>query len=72
MALEELLAQHDDDGKERAKYYISRKLVGYDLNYTPMEKICLVVVFSTQKLCHYILDHTVRLISKIDPIKYML
>ena len=71
-ALGALLAQLDDTGKERAIYYISRTLVGYELNYTPMEKACLAVVFSTQKLRHYMLSHTVQLISKIDPLKYML
>ena len=66
------LAQHDDNDRERAIYYISRTLVGYELNYTPMEKAFLAVVFSTQKLCHYMLSHTIQLVSKIDPLKYML
>ena len=37
-----------------------------------MEKSCLAVVFSTQKLRHYMLSHTIQLASKIDPLKYML
>ena len=72
MALGALLAQLDDVGKERAIYYISQTLVGYELNYTPIEKACLALVFATQKLQHYMLSHTVQLISKIDPLKYML
>lgn len=32
-----LLAQHDDQGKERVIYYISRTLIGYEINYTPIE-----------------------------------
>ena len=72
IALGALLAQHDDQGRERAIYYISKTLVSYELNYTPMEKACLAVVFSTQKLHHYMLGHTVHLISKIDPLKYIL
>ena len=71
-ALGALLAQLDDARKERVIYYISHTLVGYELNYTPMEKACLAVVFSTQKLRHYMLSHAVQLISKIDPLKYML
>ena len=59
-----LLAKLDDAGKERAIYYISRTLVGYELNYTPMEKTYLAMVFSTQILCHYMLSHTVQLILK--------
>jgi hypothetical protein len=37
-----------------------------------MEKSCLVVFFFTLKLFHYMLSHTMQLISKIDPSKYML
>ena len=37
-----------------------------------MENACLAVVFSTQKLRTYMLVHIVHLISKIDPLKYML
>lgn len=46
--------------------------MGYELNYTPIEKAFLAIVFSTQKLCHYTLSHTMQVISKIDPLKYML
>lgn len=67
-----LLAQQDDMGKEWAIYYISHTLVSYELNCTSIEKACLVVVFSSQKLRHYMLAHTTRLIDKIDPLKYLL
>ena len=45
-----LLAQSDETGKERAIYYISRTLVAYEINYTSIEKECLDVVFTSQKL----------------------
>ncbi|GLJ43443.1 hypothetical protein SUGI_0903010 [Cryptomeria japonica] len=45
-----LLAQQIAEGKEKAVYYISRTLVGYELNYTPIERACLAVVFASQKL----------------------
>lgn len=41
-----LLAQHDETWKERSIYYINKTLVGYELNYTSIEKACLEVVFS--------------------------
>ena len=53
-----LLAQQDESGKERAIYYISHTLVQYELNYTSIEKACLVVVFASQKLRHYMLAYT--------------
>ena len=49
-SLGELLAQSDEMGKERAIYYISQTLVAYEINYTSIEKACLVVVFTSQKL----------------------
>lgn len=70
--LRALLAQHDNNDREKAIYHISHTLVGYELNYTPMEKSFLIVVISTQKLCHYILGHIAHIISKIDPLKYMI
>ncbi|GLJ30928.1 hypothetical protein SUGI_0616090 [Cryptomeria japonica] len=41
IALGVLLAQQDENGKERAIYYISRTLVGYELNYSTIERACL-------------------------------
>jgi hypothetical protein len=32
-----LLAQNDEQGREQAIYYISRTLVGYELNYSLIE-----------------------------------
>ncbi|XP_059070614.1 uncharacterized protein LOC131860248 [Cryptomeria japonica] len=49
---------------------MSRNLVGYELNYTTVEKKCLAVVFATQMLRHYMLAYLVKLIAKIDPLKY--
>lgn len=67
-----LLAQENDQGKDMVIYYISRTLVNYELNYSFIEKACLAIVFASQKLHHYILTHKVKLISKIDPLKYLL
>lgn len=72
VSLGSLLIQYDTEGKEREIYYISRTLVGYELNYTVVEKTCLAVVFVTQELRHYMLTHFVKLIAKINPLKYFL
>ncbi|KAG9449457.1 hypothetical protein H6P81_009422 [Aristolochia fimbriata] len=45
-----LLAQCDEDNKERSLYYLSRTLVGAEINYTPIEKTCLALIFAVQKL----------------------
>ncbi|KAG9450316.1 hypothetical protein H6P81_010281 [Aristolochia fimbriata] len=67
-----LLAQCDEDNKERSLYYLSRTLVGVELNYTPSEKTCLALVFAVQKLLHYLLAHSTKLISRADPLKYIM
>ena len=67
-----LCAQKNEEGKEVALYYLSRTLVGAELKYSPMEKICLSLVFAVQKLKHYMQAYTVHVVSKADPIKYIL
>jgi len=69
-AMGAMLAQTVDN-EERAIYYISKKFQGYELNYTPLEKSCLALVWATKKLRHYMLTHPVEVYSKMDPIKYL-
>ena len=72
VSLGALLVQLDDNGNEQAIYYLSRTLVGYELNYTAIERVSLAVVFCIQNLDHYMLNHTTYLIVEIDPLKYFL
>src|SRR5664279_4535365 len=67
-----LLAQENEEGKENALYYLSRMLVGAEHAYSPIEKHCLALVFAIKKLRHYMLSHRVTLISKVDPLKYLM
>jgi len=67
-----MLAQCNDEGKENAIYYINRTMVGAEVNYSSMEKICLALVFVVQKLRHYLLSHQITVISKANPLRYIL
>jgi hypothetical protein len=67
-----LLAQHNDEGKEVACYYLSRTLVGAEINYSGIEKLCLALIFALKKLRHYMLSHEVQLVARADPVKYVL
>ncbi|XP_077252490.1 uncharacterized protein LOC143891871 [Tasmannia lanceolata] len=67
-----MLAQQDPESKrERAIYYISKKMLEYEQKYTILEKTCLALVWATQKLRHYLLSNRVLLLSRMDPLKYL-
>lgn len=44
-----LLAQENEKGNQNAVYYLSRTLVGAELNYSPIEQTCLALIFAVQK-----------------------
>jgi hypothetical protein len=67
-----LLAQENENGKENALYYLSRVLVGAEHAYSPIEKHCLALVFAVKKLRRYMIAHRVTLISKVNPLKYLM
>ncbi|XP_019223850.1 PREDICTED: uncharacterized protein LOC109205591 [Nicotiana attenuata] len=67
-----LLAQKNEEGKEQALYDLSRTLIGAELNYTPVEKICLALLYAIKKLRHYFEAYTIKLISRADPVKFVM
>ncbi|CAN6691976.1 unnamed protein product [Malus baccata var. baccata] len=67
-----LLAQNNEGGKEQAVYYLSRILTKVETRYSPIEKLCLALYFTTSKLRCYMLPCHVHIIAKTDVIKYML
>src|SRR6187397_2599242 len=66
-----MLAQ-EVEGKENAIYYFSKKMLEYEVCYTPLEKLCLALVWATTKLRHYMLVHIVFVVSRMDPLKHPL
>ncbi|XP_052882284.1 uncharacterized protein LOC128290607 [Gossypium arboreum] len=42
------------------------------MGYSPIEKLRCALVWTTRRLRHYMLYHTIWLISKLDPLKYMI
>ncbi|KAL0416672.1 UNVERIFIED_CONTAM: Transposon Tf2-12 polyprotein [Sesamum latifolium] len=67
-----LLAQKNDEGKENALYYLSRTMTPNELKYSPIEKLYLALIFAIQKLKHYIQPHIIHLVSKANPLKYVM
>ncbi|KAL0281864.1 UNVERIFIED_CONTAM: Retrovirus-related Pol polyprotein from transposon opus [Sesamum angustifolium] len=62
----------NDEGKENALYYLSRTMTPNELKYSPIEKLCLALIFSIQKLKHYFQSHNIHLVSKANPLKYVM
>ncbi|KAL0297871.1 UNVERIFIED_CONTAM: hypothetical protein Sangu_3175700 [Sesamum angustifolium] len=67
-----LFAQKNDEGKENALYYLSRTMTPNELKYSPIEKLCLALIFSIQKLKHYFQSRSIHLVSKANPLKYVM
>jgi len=67
-----MLAQEDENGVERAIYYLSRVLNDTETRYHPSEKLCLCLYFSCIKLKQYIKPIDVYVYSHFDITKHML
>ncbi|PKI61223.1 hypothetical protein CRG98_018371 [Punica granatum] len=68
-----MLGQEDESTHaEHAIYYLSKKFTEGESNYSEIEKLCCALVWVMQRLRQYTLYHTIRLLSKADPLKYLL
>ncbi|XP_010665037.1 uncharacterized protein LOC104882648 [Vitis vinifera] len=63
MALGCMLAQLDDSGKERAIYYLSKRMLEYECRYIMIESFCLALVWATMRLRHYVTEYSILLKS---------
>ena len=68
-----MLAQEGEERhSEKSIYYLSKRMTGYELNYSSLEKTCWALVWCTRRLRHYMLTFPVILISRMNPLKYLL
>jgi hypothetical protein len=67
-----VLIQIRDDNHEHVIYYVSKNLSGPPLKYKHEEKLSLAVVLTVQKLHHYILLRTTRVVTDSNPMQYLL
>lgn len=67
-----LLSHNNEEGKEHVLYYLSCTMVEAKLNCSPIKKTCLALIFALKKLRHYLLTTTVHLISRVNPLKYII
>ena len=67
------LAQYEEGSRiEHAIYYISKTFIDYEKRYSQMEKTCLALVWMCQKLRHYLLASEIKILSRLNPLKYIL
>ena len=71
IALGCMLAQLDDSGRERAIYYLSKRMLEYEPRYIMIERFCLALVWATWRLRHYMTEYFVQLVSRLDPLRYL-
>jgi hypothetical protein len=60
------------DNKERAVFYLSRRMLDAETRYPNIEKLCLCLFFTCTKLHHILLSAEVIIICKSDVIKLIL
>ena len=71
IALGCMLAQLDDSRKERAIYYLSKRMMEYECKYLMIECLCLALVWATRRLRHYMTEYSILLVSRLDPLRYL-
>ena len=67
-----VLVQEDDLFSEYVIYYLSRGLIGPELNYSHIKKLALVAVHAVQRFPHYVLFRNTTVIVVVNPFQYML
>ena len=66
-----MLVQEQENKTKHAIYYLSKKLLDYEVKYSPVEKTCTVIVWLTRKLRHYFKSYEMQTMAKVDPMKYL-
>ena len=71
-AIGALIAQEDRGGIEQLVYYVSRTLKDVETCYPRAERVCLEIVYASQRLRHYFLAYEIYLMIKSYAIKALL
>ena len=66
-----MLAQLYDSGRERAIYYLRKRILEYETRYTMIEHFYLALVWTTRRLRHYMTKYSVQLVSHLYSLRYL-
>jgi hypothetical protein len=67
-----VLVQEDEFFSEYVIYYLSRGLVGPEVNYSHIEKLALAAFHAVQRFCHYVMFRKTTIIAVMNPFQYIL
>ena len=67
-----VLAQEDQNFLEHMIYYTSKNILDFETRYSRVEKLALATVIAVQKFHHYILLCTTTVLTKQNPMYYIL
>ena len=62
-----MLVQEYDKIQEHVIYYLSHALAGPELRYSHVEKLALEAMYVVQRLHHYILLRTTKVVADVNP-----
>ena len=66
-----MLGQKDENGKERAIYYMSKKFIEGEQRYSEVERTCCALVWIMHRLRQYTLYYSIELFTKHVPLRYL-
>ena len=61
-----------EDGKKGVVYFICQTLKDYETRYTPIEKLCQCIVFTIERLRHYMINSVTHVLTQVDPLRYLM
>src|SRR2546429_738959 len=57
---------------ENVIYYLSKRMLEYELKYNRIEKLCLALTWACTKLQHYLSSYTTYVIAESSPLKFLM
>ena len=46
-------------------------MIEYECIYIMIERLCLALVWATRRLRHYVIEYSILLVSRLDPLRYL-
>ena len=71
-AIGALITQEDGSGIKQPVYYISCALRDTETRYPRAKRVCLAIIYVSQRLHHYLLAYKIHLMMKSHAIKVLL